>query len=104
MCVTSATADLYPVTTNVGVGQCAGVAGAGAEIHSLHGTHHTLIPASIAAAAEGGDDAAACFDLLFGAGSGGDDTPCEGMQMMMQEFVADTEGRSVSLRHLREEV
>jgi hypothetical protein len=70
---------------------------------SLHGTHHTLIPASIAAAAEGGDDAAACFDLLFGAGSG-DDAPCEGMQMVMQEFVADPEGRSVCLRHLREEV
>lgn len=41
MCVTSATADLYPVTTNVGVGQCAGAAGAGAEIRSSFLLHPT---------------------------------------------------------------
>jgi hypothetical protein len=59
------------------------------------------VPASIAAAAEGGDDAAS-FDLLFASGSG-DYTASEDMQMVMQEFVADPEGRSVALKHLREE-
>ncbi|KAK4154056.1 hypothetical protein C8A00DRAFT_14793 [Chaetomidium leptoderma] len=101
MCVTSATGDTHPVTTNVGLGQCAGAAGAGAEIHGTHAPHHTFIPASIAAAAEGGDDAAS-FDLLFSTGNG-DYTPCEDMQMMMQEFVADPEGRSIAVRHLRGE-
>jgi hypothetical protein len=32
MCVTYATTDPQPATTNVGLGQCAGVARAGAEI------------------------------------------------------------------------
>lgn len=140
MCVTSPSAELYPVTTNVGVGQCAGAEGAGAEIcmprretsgcfvppfqvsssvlvlgsfltqqlittfglrpPDAHAPQHTLIPASIAAAAEGGDDNAS-FDLLFATGNV-DYTPCEDMQMVMQEFVADPEGRSVALRHLKE--
>jgi hypothetical protein len=40
--------------------------------------------------------------LLFGTGSD-DYTPCEDMQMMLQEFMADPQGRSVSVRHLRGE-
>ncbi|KAK3305176.1 uncharacterized protein B0T15DRAFT_190649 [Chaetomium strumarium] len=100
MCVTSPTADPHPVTTNVGVGQCAGTAAGGAEIHG-HAPHKTLVPAAIAAAAEGGDDPTASFDLLFATGSG-DYKPCEDMQMVMQEFVADPERRG-SVAHLREE-
>ena len=65
-----------------------------------HSPHSTLIPANISAAAEGGDDNAS-FDLLFATGNA-DYTPCEDMQMVMQEFVADPEGRSVAVRHLRE--
>lgn len=61
------------------------------------------MPANIAAAAESGDDPAASFDLLFAAG-GGDYSPSEDMEMLLQEFVADPEGRRVALRHLREEV
>ncbi|KAK3897062.1 hypothetical protein C8A05DRAFT_20099 [Staphylotrichum tortipilum] len=99
MCVASPSAELIPVTTNVGVGQCAGSEGAGAEIYT-HTPQHTLIPASISAAAEGGDGNVS-FDLLFATGNV-DYTPCEDMQMVMQEFVADPEGRSIALRHLRE--
>ncbi|KAK4034486.1 hypothetical protein C8A01DRAFT_39050 [Parachaetomium inaequale] len=99
MCVTYATADPQPATTNVGLGQCAGTARAGAEIYA-HAPQHTLLPASLAAASSTGDDAAS-FDLLFCAGGGGGDyTAREDTQMVMQEFVADPEGRSVALRHL----
>ena len=71
------------------------------DAQDANAPQHTLIPASIAAAIESGDDAAS-FDLLFGTGSD-DYTPCEDMQMMLQEFVADPEGRSLSVRHLRGE-
>ncbi|KAL2128196.1 hypothetical protein VTI74DRAFT_9532 [Chaetomium olivicolor] len=101
MCVISHTNEPQPVTTNVGLGQCAGSSAAGAEIHH-HSPHHTLVPANVAAAAESGDECAASFDLLFATGSD-DYTPCEDMEMVMQEFLADSEGRSTALHHLREE-
>ncbi|KAK4240081.1 hypothetical protein C8A03DRAFT_13582 [Achaetomium macrosporum] len=101
MCVTSVTVNPYPITTNVGLGQCAGTAAGGAEIHA-HGLHRSLVPAAVAAAAaEGGDDPTASFDLLFATGSG-DYKPCEDMQMVMQEFMADLERRGSGL-HLRED-
>ncbi|AEO64719.1 uncharacterized protein THITE_116258 [Thermothielavioides terrestris NRRL 8126] len=102
MCVSSFTTDPHPVTTNVGIGQCAGTAGAGAEIYA-HAPHRTLLPANLAAAVEGGDDPAASFDLLFATGRG-DYSPCEDMQMVLLEFVADPLGRATALRHLREEI
>ncbi|KAL2145621.1 hypothetical protein VTI28DRAFT_6679 [Corynascus sepedonium] len=100
MCVTSSTADVHPTTTNVGLGQCAGAAGAGAEIYT-HAPQHALIPASLAAAAEAGDDAAS-FDLLFCAGGERDYAPREDIQMLLLEFVADPERRSVAVGHLRD--
>jgi hypothetical protein len=36
MCVTSSAGEPLPVTTNVGVGQCAGAAAAGAELRTLN--------------------------------------------------------------------
>ncbi|KAK3291525.1 uncharacterized protein B0H64DRAFT_409206 [Chaetomium fimeti] len=100
MCVTSAAPDPDPATTNVGLGQCAGTARAGAEIYT-HTPQHAFIPASIAAASASGDETAS-FDVLFcaGGGGGGDYTAREDAQQLLQEFVADPEGRSVAVRRL----
>ncbi|KAH6842300.1 hypothetical protein B0I37DRAFT_417490 [Chaetomium sp. MPI-CAGE-AT-0009] len=101
MCVTSAAPDPDPATTNVGLGQCAGTARAGAEINT-HAPQRGFIPASVAAAAAEGDDAAG-FDVLFCAGAGGaggDYTAHEDGQQLLQEFVSDPEGRSVAVRRL----
>ncbi|KAL2172363.1 hypothetical protein VTG60DRAFT_6202 [Thermothelomyces hinnuleus] len=102
MCVTYATTDVHPTTTNVGLGQCAGAAGAGADIYT-HAPQHPLVPASLAAAADAGDDVAS-FDLFFcaGGGGGGDYSQREDAQMLLLEFFADPEGRSVAVRHLRD--
>ncbi|SPQ26430.1 dfdbf507-b048-47ad-8e5c-58afdca3011f [Thermothielavioides terrestris] len=95
MCVSSVTTDPHPITTNVGIGQCAA--------HSRRRRRDlTLLPANLAAAVEGGDDPAASFDLLFATGRG-DYAPREDMQMVLLEFVADPLGRATALRHLREE-
>ena len=106
MCITNPNlgADPQPITTNLGVGRCAGTAAAGAELHEghHHGSHRTLVPANVAAAAEGGDDAGsggAGFELMY-AVSDNDYTVCTDIQMMMQEFVADPEGRVVSVRRM----
>ncbi|KAJ4294665.1 hypothetical protein N0V88_004894 [Collariella sp. IMI 366227] len=101
MCIVSHNNEPQPVTTNVGLGQCAGSSAAGAEIH-IHAPQHTLVPANLVAAVESGDECTSGFDLLFATGSG-DYSPCEDMEMVMQEFIADPMGRSTALHHLREE-
>jgi hypothetical protein len=71
-------------------------------VTDAHTPPHGLIPASIAAAATEGDETAA-FDLLFCAGGGGggsDYTAREDAQLLLQEFAADPEGRSIALRRL----
>ncbi|KXX72777.1 hypothetical protein MMYC01_210640 [Madurella mycetomatis] len=67
MCITTSTgngASSAPITTNLGVGQCAGADAAGAEIHT-HVPPRRLVPASIPAARDGADDSTANFELLF---------------------------------------
>jgi hypothetical protein len=108
MCIQPPTSqpDAFPITTNLGIGQCAGSAAGGAELHAGHAPHSTLVPANVAAAADGGDDAGsggAGFELLFAVGAAaGEYSVSEDMQMVMQEFVADPEGRTRAVRHVGE--
>ncbi|GAB1319726.1 hypothetical protein MFIFM68171_09936 [Madurella fahalii] len=107
MCITTQVgngASPTPITTNLGVGQCAGADAAGAEIHA-HVPHRRLFPASIPAARDGADDSTANFELLF-ASTGDYDTASEDMQMVLLEFLADPQGagRRGSSAHLRDEI
>ncbi|KAK4109162.1 hypothetical protein N656DRAFT_771314 [Canariomyces notabilis] len=108
MCVTTPASNgpaPQPITTNLGVGQCAGPAAAGAEILDMedaHVPHRRHLPASVSAAHEGMDDPEASFELLF-ASSGDYDCACEDMQMVLLEFVADpvSAGHGSAAGHVR---
>jgi hypothetical protein len=94
MCVDNQPASQQiPVTTNFGLGQCAG-SGA-AEVHSRC-PPRAILPMSLAAA----DDHHTGFDMLFASAGY---SACLDMHLLLQEFVRDLEARSEAIKPLKED-